>query len=51
MTVAERLELVEKYVEPMLKRELEHRGVVQDGMGFTAELVGWVEVDPHQVRS
>jgi len=29
----------------MLYRDLQHRGVVADGMGFSSELIGWIEVN------
>ncbi len=38
-----RVSLVHEHIEPMLHRELQHRGVVPDGGGFRAELVGWLE--------
>ena len=44
MSMGARLALVREHIEPMLNRELRHRGVVPDGGGFHAELVGWVEV-------
>jgi hypothetical protein len=28
----------------MLYRDLQHRGIVAAGMGFSSELIGWVEV-------
>lgn len=31
-------------LEPMLLRDLSHRGVVREGQPYQAELVGWVEV-------
>lgn len=31
------------YAEPMLQRELEHRGVVTSKRGFEAKLIGSVE--------
>lgn len=41
---AERAALLADHIEPMLHRELRHRGLVPDDGGFRAELVGWVEV-------
>lgn len=34
---------LEMNIEPMLHRELVHRGMVRDGQSYQAELVGWVE--------
>ena len=39
-----RLAVLKKDLEPMLHRELQHRGVVAEGMGFSSELIGWIEV-------
>ena len=44
MALAERAALLHDHIEPMLHRELRHRGVVPDSGGFHAELIGWVEV-------
>jgi len=38
-----RLRLIDEVVEPMLQRDLHHRGVPVDG-GYSAELVGWIEL-------
>lgn len=35
--------LLHSVIEPMLKRELEFRGLVTGGGGFEAKLIGWVE--------
>ena len=37
------LALLRDTLEPMLQRELEHRGVVTGSRGFEAKLIGWVE--------
>jgi hypothetical protein len=37
------LALLRDTLEPMLQRELEHRGVVTSKRGFEAKLIGWVE--------
>jgi hypothetical protein len=39
----ERLALLRDTLEPLLQRELEHRGVVTSKGGFEAKLIGWVE--------
>jgi hypothetical protein len=41
---SQRLELLRQHIEPMLRRELLHRGVITKQAGFSAELVGWIEV-------
>jgi superfamily II DNA or RNA helicase len=38
------LALLRETLEPMLQRELEHRGVVTSNRGFEAKLIGWVEM-------
>ena len=40
----ERTTILNEHLEPMLHRELKHRGVVPDGGGFNAELIGWIEL-------
>ena len=39
----QKLALLRETLEPMLQRELEHRGVVTSSRGFEAKLIGWVE--------
>jgi hypothetical protein len=39
-----RLELLAQVLEPMIQRELNHRGVVGQHLGYDARLIGWVEV-------
>ena len=34
----------ETHLEPMLQRELEHRGLDKVNRGFEAKLIAWVEV-------
>src|SRR5207249_1430946 len=41
---SERLGLLYQHIVPMLRRELLHRGVISEQAGFSAELVGWIEV-------
>jgi hypothetical protein len=43
LTLTRRLRLIDDVVEPMLQRDLHHRGVPVDG-GYSAELIGWVEL-------
>jgi superfamily II DNA or RNA helicase len=43
--IDKRLEILRHTIEPMLHRELRHRGVVADGMGFSSELIGWIELN------
>lgn len=39
-----RLAVLKRDLEPMLYRDLQHRGVVAEGMGSSSELIGWIEV-------
>ena len=39
-----RLSLFRETLEPMLQRELEHRGLAKGNRGFETKLIGWVEV-------
>jgi hypothetical protein len=39
-----RQELLAQVLEPMIQRELNHRGVVGQHRGYDARLIGWVEV-------
>ena len=41
--VPHRLALLRDHVEPLLQRELRHRGMVPEDGGFHSRLVGWVE--------
>jgi hypothetical protein len=41
--VTERLGLLRNALEPMLQRELEHRGLDKGNRGFEAKLIAWVE--------
>jgi hypothetical protein len=36
--------LLKQEIEPMLQRELMHRGIVTESRGYDARLIGWVEV-------
>lgn len=42
--VDQKMALLRETLEPMLQRELEHRGVVTSNRGFEAKLIGWVEM-------
>jgi hypothetical protein len=39
-----RLAILRNTLEPMLQRELEHRGLDKVNRGFEAKLIAWVEV-------
>jgi hypothetical protein len=39
-----RLDLLAQVLEPMIQRELLHRGVIGERRGYDAKLIGWVEV-------
>ena len=38
-----KLAVLRETLEPMLRRELEHRGLAKESRGFEAPLIGWVE--------
>ena len=37
------LSLLSEKLEPILQRELEHRGLAEGSRGFESKLIGWVE--------
>ena len=45
-----RRELLHDVLEPMLQRELQHRGFVPEGGSFRARLIGWAEVGTDVTR-
>ena len=45
-----RRELLHDVLEPMLRRELRHRGLVPEGASFSARLMGWAEVSADVTR-
>jgi hypothetical protein len=44
LSLSDRLRLLHGTLEPMLDRELKHRGMVADGETFRTTLIGWIEV-------
>jgi len=44
LSMEERLHLLKCVIEPMLQRELQHRGIASETGGVHFKLVGWVEV-------
>jgi hypothetical protein len=42
----QRRRLLEQHIEPTLRRELLHRGIISEEKGYSADLIGWVEVAP-----
>ncbi|HEX8359300.1 MAG TPA: SNF2-related protein [Longimicrobium sp.] len=46
LDVGARMSLLREHLEPMLSRELQHRGLLPEGSSYAARLVGWVEVVP-----
>ena len=44
LSPAQRRELLHDALEPMIQRELDHRGLITATGGYTAKLVGWVEL-------
>jgi hypothetical protein len=41
---SQRQELLSDHIEPMLRRELLHRGIISEEKGYSADLVGWIEI-------
>lgn len=39
-----RLDLLNQFLEPMMQRELQHRGVLGEKGGYDARLIGWLEL-------
>jgi hypothetical protein len=44
LSMEERQHLLKSVIEPMLQRELRHRGLASETGGYSVELIGWVEV-------
>lgn len=44
LSMEERNHLLKSVFEPMLQRELQHRGIASETGGYSVELIGWVEV-------
>ena len=44
LSIEERRHLLKNIIEPMLQRELQHRGIASETGGYSVEMVGWVEV-------
>ena len=44
-TIEERLELFATVVEPTLQRELKHKGLATGDGSYSAELIGYLEID------
>jgi SNF2 family DNA or RNA helicase len=40
----QRRTLLSLHIEPMLRRELLHRGIITEDSAYSAEIIGWVEV-------
>jgi len=40
----DRSRLLKESIEPMLQREIHHRGLAAESSGFSSELIGWIEV-------
>lgn len=39
-----RMRLMRDSLEPMLQRELQHRGIIKVNTGYAAELIGWMDI-------
>ena len=44
LSARQRRELLHNTLEPMLQRELHHRGFVPKNGGYSSKLIGWVEI-------
>jgi len=44
LMMAHRERLLREHLEPMLQRDLQHRGLVPAGGGYSSTMIGWVEV-------
>ena len=44
LSLGQRRELLHDVIEPMVQRELNHRGLVPENGGYSAKLIGWVEI-------
>lgn len=42
---AERAALLHEHIEPMLQRELGHRGIANPDKGYATEMLAWIEMD------
>ena len=47
LSADQRRSLLHDTLEPMLARELSHRGLLPADGGYSTKLIGWVEVTPH----
>jgi len=43
-SVEKRRKMLNDFIEPMLQRELQYRGIASEKGGFSVELVGWLDV-------
>ena len=44
LSVEQRRELLRETLEPMIRRELTHRGLIPENGGYSSRLIGWAEV-------
>ena len=44
LSVEQRREMLSNNLEPMLQRELHHRGLIPKDGGYSSKLIGWIEV-------
>ncbi len=44
LSAADRLQVFREQIEPMLRRDLHHRGLVPAAGSFSARLIGWLEI-------
>ena len=44
LSIEQRRQLLHDTLEPMVRRELNHRGLVPENGGYSSRLIGWAEV-------
>jgi hypothetical protein len=49
--VTQRKSLLNEYIEPMLSRELQHRGISNEQGGYTSKLITWIECVKYHSQS
>ena len=40
----DRIRILREVIEPMLQRQLQHQGIAPEMGGYSAKLIGWVEI-------
>ncbi len=45
LSAGDRQQILHDFIEPMLQRNLHQKGLVEEGGGYSATLVGWLEIE------